>query len=137
MKATEIEMKQEVLLRMKLLQIPEEHVQIFSEGKIPVTLFTAEVSDELEPIHQKALKKFIDSEYGTGVPFYITESWHGTDIVSILFVSENKEEWMSEREQAKELNRHKVYAYCICDAGYSEVGVAEFSIEDNVLWRVL
>lgn len=136
MKATEIEMKQEALLRMKLLQIPEEHVQIFTEGKIPVTLFTAEVSDELEPIHQKALKKFIHSECGTGLPFYITESWHGTDIVSILFVSDNKTEWMNEREQAQELDEHKVYAYCICDEDCSEVGVAEFSIEDNVLWRV-
>ena len=137
MKATEREMNEETLLRMKLLQIPEMHIQFFAERKIPVTLFSAEVCNDLESIHQRALEKFVYSECGAGVPFYITESWHGTDIVSILFVSENKEEWMSERKQAKELNRHKVYAYCICDEEYSEVGTAEFSIEDSVLWRVL
>lgn len=137
MKTTEFEMNEEALLRMRLLQIPEMHIQFFVEGKIPVTLFSAEVSNDLELIHQRALDIFIHSECGVGLPFYITESWHGTDIVSILFVSENKEEWISEREQAKELNRHKVYAYCICDEKYSEVGMAEFSIENSVLWRVL
>lgn len=136
-KANMQEMIREALKRMELLGVSEEHQEIFKAGKIPVTLFSGEVTDSLDDIHLKALEAFKQASNNVFLPFYITESWHGMNIISVLYVSPHKEEWKEARQDAREFI-HQVYAYNLADESYSEFGGAGFSIEEleeSVLWR--
>jgi len=133
MKVTIEEMREEAVARMKLLKVPEEAIQMFLEGHIPVTTFSAEVKTKLEDVHQKVLGEY-NKLYKNGVAFYICESWHGCDVISVLYIAEDNELWKYEREDA--LNGiHSIYAHNLTD-DFGEFGSGVFSIEGGVLWRV-
>lgn len=135
MSVTTEEMKQEAVSRLQLMNVPEEHIQIFKAGKIPITYFNGKVGCELQDIHRQALAELerIDKH---ALPFYITESWHGVGIVSVLYVDEEKENWKAEEEEAKAEGYHSIFAYCADQKELSEIGSGIFSIEDQVLWRI-
>ena len=133
-KATRQEIVEEIMLRMKLLNVPEREVKMFQNGFIPVTLFSGKTQCELDPIHKKALACFNDHNHYGYVPYYITESWNFCDVVTILFVGPDKDDWYFEREDAMN-GLHSVFSYIVGKDLY-EFGSAYFSIEDNVLWRV-
>lgn len=129
------EMREEAKIRLEKLGVPEEAKKIFEKGGIPVTLFSANHGIGLTPLHKKVLEEFEKNVPGPKLPFYITESWHGSDIVSVLYIGKYKEEWEYEREDAKK-GYHLIYAYNVNNPDESEIGSGVFSIEDGVLWRV-
>ncbi len=137
MKTTIEDMRSEAVKRMKLLKVPQTAIDVFSSGKIPVTVFSAELQSVLDPIHKKVLKCFYEEfeEKDSVIPYYITESWHYTDIVSILYVDANKENWIIENEDIAKNGIASIYSYCISE-DFGELGSGIFSIEDGVLWRV-
>lgn len=139
-KATQTEMRAEAVKRMTLLHAPKKAIEAFNAGKIPVTVFSAETQFELDPIHEKVLESFYAhiKDKDSVIPFYITESWHGCDMVSILYVGNNKSDWGLEEKDAKN-GISSIFAYSISGkfgVGEGEFGSGFFSIEDGVLWRV-
>ncbi len=134
-KASIDEMREEALLRLELLKLPEKLLkQLRSEFKLKVTYFSGEVGD-VEKIHEKALCMLRERVRGEVFPFYITESWHGMDIISVLYVRDDKERWDEERYLARE-GCHSIFGYNLNCVEVSEFGDGFFSIEDGVLWRV-
>lgn len=135
-RATMEEMRAESVKRMTLLHAPKQAIDAFNAGKIPVTVFSAETQFELDPIHEKVLESFYAhvKDKDSVVPFYITESWHGCDIVSVLYVKNNKSDWEFDEEDAKN-GLSSIYAYNISENS-GEFGSGFFSIEDGLLWRV-
>ena len=133
-KATIDEMKEEAMKRLELLQVKkyilDEYPKAFEE--IPVTYFNAEVG-EMRDIHRKVMKKFREN-ISDGLPFYITESWHAWDVISVLYVSPDKKRWDLERDLIQE-GYHSIFTY-ILQTGDVEIGDGVFSIEDGILWRV-
>ena len=133
--ATIEEMKEEALLRLKLLRLPKKQLQQLSNNfTLKVTYFSGDVGD-IEEIHKKALRIFRDILGGKAFPFYITESWHGMDIISILYVGADKGAWEHERKIA-EMGYHAIFGYNLECTDLSELGDGVFSIEDGLLWRV-
>ena len=129
------QMREEARKRLDILKAPEEAKQIFENGNIPITVFSGSIEKELTPLHKKVLEKFNEEVSGENIPFYITESWHGCDIVSVLFVTDLSEEWEFEREEAED-GYHLIYSYNVDNPETSEIGSGFFSIEDGLLWRV-
>lgn len=135
MKKTLEEMRKEAIKRMKLLKVPQNALEIFQEGKIPVTCFNAELNSEMSSIQKKVMEKFMEQNSQQALlPFYICESWHGCDMISILYVDSDSETWRLERSEAKE-GVHSIFAYAVQE-GIGEFGDGFFSIEGGVLWRV-
>lgn len=134
-KASLDEMREEALFRLGLLELPEKLLrELRSEFRLKVTYFSGEVGD-VEKIHEKALNMLRDIRGEEVFPFYITESWHGTDLVSVLYVEEDKDGWDEERYIARE-GHHRAFGYNPSCAERSGFGDGVFSIEDGVLWRV-
>ncbi|MBO5896609.1 MAG: hypothetical protein J6Q83_04855 [Clostridia bacterium] len=129
------EMREEARRRLEVLNVPSKAIEIFEKGNIPVTVFSSEIESELSSLHKKVLDRFNKDITGEKLPFYITESWHGCDIISVLYIGEYMDEWEFEREEAEE-GYHLIYAYNVDNPDESEVGSGVFSIEDGVLWRV-
>lgn len=134
MLATKEEVFDEKLRRLKLFKVPSNIIGIFKSGKIPVTLLSLEVVDELLPIHKKALEMLreISEDYS---PYYITESWHGLKVISVLFISPNKKTWESERVEITLGGNHITYSYYE-DYFVGKITVGEFSVESEMLWRI-
>ena len=134
-KATHDEIKKEVLKRVKLLQIPRRQIKKIKENYIPITTFNVETQYVLESIHVEVLNLFNKNNKDGKIPYYITESYHhGSDVISILYVDANKENWSLECEKAIN-GEHNVFSY-IVDKDTYEFCNAYFTIEDDVLWRV-
>ena len=131
--ATKEEMKDEIILRMQLLNVSKKEIDMFENGYIPITTFNGETQNELESIHKKTLKLFEEKNVYGLTAFYITESWHFADMISILYVSPEKDDWEWERKEATK-GIHSIFAYNV-DADYYEFGSGIFTIEDDVLWR--
>ena len=134
-KATVDEMEGEAILRLELLHAPKELLEQLRENfKIKVTLFSGELSD-VEEIHQKALNMFQRAVGRKQFPFYITESWHGMDVISVLYIRAEKDDWENERTMAK-MGYHAIFGYNPGCEELSELGDGCFDIEDGLLWRV-
>lgn len=131
--ATKEEMKEEILLRMKLLNVSKKEIDMFKNHNIPVTTFNGETQCNLDEIHIKVLKLFTEKNVYGLIPFYMTESWHFADMISVLYLGPEKDDWEWERKYAEQ-GIHSIFAYNI-NADYYEFGSGIFTIEDNVLWR--
>lgn len=133
--ATVREMRDEALLRLKLLRLPENLLQeINNPFNLKVTYFSGEMGD-IEEIHKKALLMFREKLGRKAFPFYITESLHGMDVISILYVRNRKNGWEQEREMA-EMGYYAIFGYNPECEELSELGDGAFSIEGGLLWRV-
>lgn len=129
------EMEEEAILRLELLHAPIELLERLREDfKIKVTLFTVELGD-VEEIHQKALNMFRKAVEGKQFPFYITESWHGVDVISVLYIGDEKDDWEHERTMAR-MGYHAIFGYNPGCEELSKLGDGCFDIEDGLLWRV-
>lgn len=134
-RATAEEMKEEALLRLKLLHLPKELLQqLGSEFSLKVTYFSGEVG-EVREIHKRVLCRFRKILGINVFPFYITESWHGMDVISILYVGDEKDDWEHEQKMA-ERGYHTIFGYNLECAELSELGDGVFHVEDGLLWRV-
>lgn len=108
--ATIEEMREEALLRLKLLRLPKKLLQQLSNNfTLKVTYFSGDVGG-IEEIHKKALRMFRETYDHRAFPFYITESWHGMDVISILYVGADKDAWEHERKMA-EMGYHAIFGY--------------------------
>ena len=133
--ATREEMKQEALLRLRLLGLEEEAVARFAETGLPElsrALGDHAYLDSPGQVEKRQVDTF-EENYDSLVYHGIDSSVAFTDMLNWLFVSPESSQWEEEREYIRK-NR-LVYAYVISEI---EEGVGEIQVEnrDGALLRV-